>query len=111
MLPRDRRFAIEFREQSWFEEDVFDLLRERDIPMCLIDQPDFAAPFISTASWGYLRLHRFDYNEFALGEWAKRIAQEKWGDVYAYLKHDEGEGSGPPAVDGLRKAFDSLRID
>ena len=111
MLPHDRRYAIEFREQSWFEDEVFDLLRERDVPMCLIDQPDFAAPFVSTASWGYLRLHRFDYNDFALGEWAKRIASEKWNDVFVYLKHDEGEGSGPPAVDGFTKAFSALRID
>src|SRR5262245_50649493 len=111
MLPANRRFANEFREQSWFEDDVFDVLRERDVPMCLIDQPDFAAPFVSTASWGYLRLHRFDYNDFALSNWSRRIAQEKWGDVFVYLKHDEGEGSGPPAVDGLLRAFSSLRID
>jgi uncharacterized protein YecE (DUF72 family) len=111
MLPADRRFTIEFREDSWFDDDVFALLRERDIPMCIIDQPDFGTPVISTASWGYVRLHRFDYNDFALTEWSKRIARENWSDVFVYLKHDEGEGSGPPAVDGLLRAFSSLRID
>lgn len=111
MLPPDRRFTIEFRDDSWFDDDVFGLLRERDIPLCIIDQPDFATPVVATASWGYVRLHRFDYNEFALTEWAKRIAQEKWGDVFVYLKHDEGEGSGPPAVDGLLKAYSALRLD
>ena len=111
MLPVGGRYAIEFRHDSWFDDDVFGLLRERDVPMCIIDQPDFGAPVVSTASWGYVRLHRFDYNEFALTEWAKRVAAEKWSDVYVYLKHDEGKGSGPPAVDAFMKAFNALRID
>lgn len=111
MLPQDRRYTIEFRDDSWFIDDVYGLLRERDIPLCIIDQPDFATPVVSTASWGYLRLHRFDYNDFALKEWARRIMQEKWGDVFVYLKHDEGEGSGPPAVDGLLTAYSALRVD
>jgi uncharacterized protein YecE (DUF72 family) len=111
MLPAGRRYAIEFRHDSWFDDEVFDVLRERDIPMCVIDQEDFAAPVVSTASWGYLRLHRFDYNDFALGEWAKRIAAQRWSDAFVYFKHDEGEGSGPPAVDSFLKHHAALRID
>jgi uncharacterized protein YecE (DUF72 family) len=45
-----------------------------------------------------VRLHRFDYGEVALGEWAERIAAQPWSDAYVFFKHDEGEGSGPPAV-------------
>src|SRR3954471_8615612 len=67
-LPADRRYTIEFRHESWFDDEVFDALRERDIPLCIIDQPEFSSPQVATASWGYLRLHRFDYDESALGE-------------------------------------------
>jgi len=43
-LPLDRRFTIEFRHESWFEDDVFDVLRERDIALCVTEQDDFASP-------------------------------------------------------------------
>ena len=97
-LPRDRRFTIEFREDSWFTEDVYDLLREQNVAMCIIDQPDFSSPPVATASWGYARLHRFDYDAPALAEWAKRLQETGWEEAYVYFKHDEGVGSGPPAV-------------
>ena len=104
-LPADRRYTIEFRHESWFEDDVFDVLRERDVPMCIIEQPDFASPVVSTASWGYARLHRFDYDDAMMKAWAERLAAQPWSEAYVYFKHDEGIGSGPPAVDAFRRAF------
>ena len=53
----------------------------------------------------YLRLHKLDYTLDGLGEWAKRVAEQKWNDAYIYFKHDEGEGSGPPAVEAFVKAL------
>ncbi|MEP6731108.1 MAG: DUF72 domain-containing protein, partial [bacterium] len=71
-LPLDRRFTIEFRHESWFEDDVFDALRARDIAMCIVEQPEFASPVVATASWGYVRLHRFDYDDAAHAAWSAR---------------------------------------
>jgi uncharacterized protein YecE (DUF72 family) len=106
-LPADRRYTIEFRHESWFDDDVFDALRARDIPLCIVEQPDFASPVVSTASWGYARLHRFDYDEAMMAEWVKRLAAQPWTEAYVYFKHDEGIGSGPPAVDAFRRAFEA----
>ena len=106
-LPAGRQYTIEFRHESWFEDDVLDALRERDIAMCVTEQPEFASPVVSTASWGYARLHRLDYDEAALAAWAKRIAAQPWGEAYVFFKHDEGIGSGPPAVDAFRRALES----
>jgi uncharacterized protein YecE (DUF72 family) len=103
MLPADRKYTIEFREDSWFQDDVYALLRERDIPMCVIDQPDFSSPAVSTASWGYVRLHRFDYDAGALSRWWNTIRSQSWNEAYVYFKHDEGAGSGPPAVEAFRQ--------
>ena len=100
-LPRDRGFTIEFREPSWFDDDVYELLRQRDVAMCIIDQPEFSSPFVATSTWGYVRLHRFDYDAAALTEWASRIQGQGWEEAYVYFKHDEGIGSGPPAVDAF----------
>ncbi len=104
MLPADRRYTIEFRHETWFTDDVFDALRARDIPLCIIDQPEFASPIVATATWGYVRLHRFDYDAAGLDVWAKRIGELPWSEAFVYFKHDEGAGSGPPAVDGFLKA-------
>ena len=105
LLPPNRRFTIEFRHESWFDEAVFDALREHDVAMCVGEQEDFACPVESTASWGYLRLHRLDYDGESLGKWASGVAAQGWSDAYVYFKHDEGVGSGPPAVDAFRTAF------
>ena len=104
-LPLDRRFTIEFRHESWFGDDVFDALRARDIAMCITEQPEFASPVVSTASWGYARLHKLDYDEPALADWAKKVAAQPWNDAYVFFKHDEGIGSGPPAVGNFTRAF------
>jgi uncharacterized protein YecE (DUF72 family) len=103
-LPRDRRFTIEFRHESWFDDDVLNTLRQHDIALCVSEQDDFSCPLIATSDWGYLRLHRFDYDEGALAEWARRITVQGWREVYVFFKHDEGVGSGPPAVDAFTRA-------
>ncbi len=104
-LPLDKRITIEFRHESWFGDDVFDALRARDIAMCITEQPDFASPVVATASWGYARLHRLDYDAPALAEWAAKISALPWSDAYVFFKHDEGIGSGPPAVSSFISAF------
>ncbi|MDQ6830691.1 MAG: DUF72 domain-containing protein, partial [Gemmatimonadota bacterium] len=83
-LPAERRYTIEFRHESWFDDDVLTALRERDIALCITDQPEFASPVIATASWGYARLHRKDYDEATLADWASRIAALPWSEAYVY---------------------------
>lgn len=104
-LPRDRRFAIEFRNESWFVPEVYAVLKEFGIPMVVIEQDDFASPTESTADWGYVRLHKLDYEPGAIVSWAKKIKALKWKDVFVYFKHDHGLGSGPPAADAFMKAI------
>ena len=105
LLPTDRRYTFEFRHESWFDDDVMSALRERDIPLCVAEQDDFKCPVHATASWGYLRLHRLNYDAAALSEWAKCVAAQGWKEAYVFFKHDEGEGSGPPAVGAFVKAY------
>ena len=107
LLPTGRRYTIEFRHESWFDDEVFSILRDRDVALCVAEQDDFKCPVESTASWGYLRLHRLDYDDAALGEWAKRVSAQPWSETYIYFKHDAGNGSGPPAVDAFMKACQS----
>ena len=104
LLPPERRYAFEFRHESWFDEGTFRLLRDRDIAMCVAEQDDFKCPVVCTASWGYLRLHRLDYGADALAEWAKCVGGQSWSQAYVFFKHDDGVGSGPPVVEAFMKA-------
>jgi uncharacterized protein YecE (DUF72 family) len=98
MLPADRRFTIEFRHDSWFDDAVFDVLRARDIALCIAESEEFRSPRVATATWGYLRLHRQDYGDAALADWRLRIAEHAWTDAYVFFKHDYVDGAGPLAV-------------
>ena len=100
LLPADRRYVFEFRHESWFDDEVYAAMRERDIAMCIAEQEDFRCPVVSTSTWGYLRLHKLDYNSGELVDWAKCVTGQQWQQAYVFLKHDETEnhGSGPPAV-------------
>ncbi len=100
LLPSDRRYVFEFRHESWFDEAIFSAMRDRDIATCIIEQSDFKCPVVSTSSWGYLRLHKLDYDQAALTEWARCVTGQGWNEAYVFFKHDESAtgGSGPPAV-------------
>ena len=105
-LPSGRRFAMEFRHESWFDDDTVAALRDHDVAMVGIEQEDFTSPVQATASWGYLRLHRFDYSAATLAEWATRLRTLGWNDAYVFFKHDhvpDSEGSGPLAVEAFRR--------
>jgi len=99
LLPRDRRFTIEFRHESWFDEDVFAALREHDIALCVSESEEFTGVNVATSSWGYLRLHRQDYDDGMLAAWRSRVAAQSWTDAHVFFKHDYIDGSGPLAVE------------
>jgi len=105
LLPDDRKYTVEFRNETWFDDDVYDALRARNIAICVTEQPEFASPVVATASWGYARLHKLDYSTVELTEWARKIAALPWSEAFIYFKHDEGAGSGPPAVTTFTAAF------
>ena len=95
LLPPDRPAAFEFRHQSWFDEEIFGLLRERQSVLCIAEaENDLEIPFVSTADWGYLRLRRPDYGDAELKAWGERVRQQPWKEAFIFFKHEE-EGKGP----------------
>ena len=95
LLKPDLRTALEFRHESWFDDETFDLLRERDCALVVSDTDEKPlTEIISTARWGYLRLRRTAYEENDLVEWMKRVQDQKWKDAFVFFKHED-EGVGP----------------
>ena len=68
---------------------------------CQRDAEDLATPLVATASWGYLRLRRQDYNKAALRRWANRLKKEQFDQVFVFFKH-ETEGAGPALAESFR---------
>ncbi len=90
------RHAFEFRHESWFADEVYDLLRAGDVALVIGHNP--SRPFQTfelTAGWTFVRFHygargrRGNYSERELDEWAGRLrAWREHGDVYAYFNND-----------------------
>jgi uncharacterized protein YecE (DUF72 family) len=97
ILPPDRRAAFEFRHDSWFDDEIYAILRERDIALCAADTDEVTDPdalVVPTASWGYMRLRRTEYAPGQLTRWAERVEKQAWSDAYVFFKHED-EGKGP----------------
>ena len=108
ILPPDHPIGFEFRHESWCDEEVYDMLRSRNVALCTADTDESAtdAALISTASWGYLRLRRTDYSDEALVDWRTRIEAQPWERAYVFFKHED-EGRGPMyAMRFLGRKFD-----
>jgi uncharacterized protein YecE (DUF72 family) len=95
-LP-DGRHCFEFREPSWYVEEVYALLGEHGAALVIPDSPRY--PFRAlelTADWTFVRFHRGsrgrggNYSERELEEWAERLAgwRDEGADVYAYFNND-----------------------
>jgi len=97
-VPRTWRAALEFRHDSWFTDEVYDALRAHDIALVAAEEDEGATPLVPTASWGYLRLRRTAYSDDELAAWVRRIGEQPWTEAFAFLKHDEENGTPPDAA-------------
>jgi len=95
LLSEKTRAAFEFRHESWLDDEIRDLLQTKDCALVVSDTDENPlSEIVSTASWGYLRLRRTNYEENDLVEWMKRVQNQKWSDAFIFFKHED-EGIGP----------------
>jgi uncharacterized protein YecE (DUF72 family) len=95
LLARQRRVAFEFRHPSWFDDEVFGLLRDHRAALCVADaEGDLKVPVVATADWGYLRLRRPEYSDAELRTWVRRVQGQDWQSAFVFFKHEE-EAKGP----------------
>jgi uncharacterized protein YecE (DUF72 family) len=88
--------AFEFRNVSWLDDEVFDVLRARNLALCIADSETRETPIVTTADYAYLRLRDEGYGDAEIVQWtetAKKLAVTA-KDVFVYFKHeDEGKGA------------------
>ena len=98
-LPKEHRYVIEIRDESWLVKDVYDVLREFKVAFCIHDLAQMRTPLEITADFTYIRFHgpgaakyRGSYSDSALREWANRIGAWRASNVdsYVYFNNDIG---------------------
>jgi uncharacterized protein YecE (DUF72 family) len=101
------RIAFEFRHESWFDDEVFELLKSRNIALCIADTDTIATPKKITANYGYLRLRRENYTKGDVELWAEFVREQKsdWEDAFIYFKHEE-KGIGPKLAKQMMEMLD-----
>jgi uncharacterized protein YecE (DUF72 family) len=108
LIPGNISCAFEFRNHSWLDSEILELLRGGGFSLCLADTDENpAGEIISTAPWGYLRLRRAGYTDADLGRWLERIASQNWQKVFIFFKHEE-KAKGPEMAIRFREVIDSI---
>jgi uncharacterized protein YecE (DUF72 family) len=98
LLPAKQQYVIEFRDESWYSQEIRELLRNYNVALCLHDWRAAAWARELTANFTYIRFHGTtgkyagNYPDYLLHDWAKQI--QSWGErvseVFAYFNNDVG---------------------
>ncbi len=93
-LSGERRWAIEFRHESWHTKETEEVLRRHRIAWAAVEMDDRQVEHRDTADFLYARLRRSEYGAEDLQKWARRLIEtrEKGMDCFVYCKHED-EGS------------------
>lgn len=113
-LPAGYQYAMEFRESSWYNERVYDMLNTHNVAFCIYELEHHQSPCIITARHVYVRLHGPDgkyegkYSPESLQNWAKKcrgwLAEGR--DVFFYFDNDQN-GYAAENARSFRKIIDS----
>ncbi|HUE00804.1 MAG TPA: DUF72 domain-containing protein [Bryobacteraceae bacterium] len=105
ILPEDLRFAFEFRHTSWLVDEVYRLLEQRHISLCVAESEKLEVPEVITADFVYYRLRKPEYTAEDIESIAARaqelLAQGK--DLFLMFKHEETPDGALHAEEVLRK--------
>lgn len=99
LLPADHKYAIEFRNDSWFTEDTESLLADHNIALVTAHSPKWPMHITKTADFLYLRFHGKEdlfvspYQEEDMKDWANRLDElsENASQGFAFFNNtDQG---------------------
>ena len=98
LLACSHRYAVEFRDQTWYAPDILDLLRGHNVALCIHDWRGSLWPMEVTADFTYIRLHgpggrhQGNYSAKMLLQWADRIQQWRRvvARIFVYFNNDQG---------------------
>ena len=109
--PRAVPLTLEFQDESWHVDEVFDVARAAEATVCATDLPDAPEPptLRLTGHFLYVRLRREDYSASEIDAWARRVAPflDAGNDAFVFFRHDESGRATELAAD-FTTAVESL---
>lgn len=90
----NKKFALEVRNEKWFNEDALNWAEDLGITWVSIDAPEFSRDIYKTTDTVYLRMHgrtawySHNYTDRELKEIAHRIVIRKPRRVYVFFNND-----------------------
>lgn len=86
--------CFEFRNKSWFCQEVYSLLEHYKCHLCIADSPQYPSEERVISGTAYMRFHGketmygYNYSQEELSHWAERILSWKASEVYIYFNND-----------------------
>ena len=93
-LPAGFRHVIEFRDQSWYSIDVYDLLSRYQVTLCIVSSGRLQPEIVVTSNLAYFRFHgltggyRYRYSDDELKRWAEIMTPLEVEEAYIYFNND-----------------------
>jgi uncharacterized protein YecE (DUF72 family) len=96
-LPREFKFAVEFRNLSWMRNETWNLLKNYEVAYTIVDEPLLPPEVQVTSDFAYFRWHghgtrpwfNYRYNIEELKPWIPRVCRAAEGvkKVYGYFNN------------------------
>jgi uncharacterized protein YecE (DUF72 family) len=97
VLPRQVKWAVEFREPSWLKEETWSTLKKFNVAYTVVDEPLLPPEIHITADFAYFRWHgkglrpwyNYRYTKEELETWVPRLkdAAQRTQAVYGYFNN------------------------
>jgi uncharacterized protein YecE (DUF72 family) len=105
VLPRAVPSAFEFRHESWFTDEIFNLLKNGNRALCVAETEERITPDEVTADFCYYRYRKPSYTPDERRAMVARLREHlgQGRNVFAYFKHEETPEGAIYAVELLKE--------
>jgi uncharacterized protein YecE (DUF72 family) len=99
-LPRGVKAAMEFRHPTWFADETYRVLKDRNVALCIAESEEITTPEERTANYVYFRFRKPNYGPDDLKQLVSRVEEcvAEGLETYAFFKHEEDPRSPLNAV-------------
>jgi uncharacterized protein YecE (DUF72 family) len=102
-MPRHIKSAVEFRHESWFTDQTYEVLKKHNVALCIAESESLVTPEVVTAKYVYFRFRKPSYGPEDLRTLSDRVEKclRDGHETYAFFKHEEDPRSPLYAVEVL----------
>ncbi len=111
VLPEEYQWAVEFRHNSWLNDETYSLLKRHNVAYTIVDEPLLPPEVHVTADFSYIRWHghgtnpwyNYEYSKNELESWLPKVEETKTQSrkVYGYFNNHYSANAVKNAVEML----------